>query len=214
MNLIDTAKYTHTKYLVVATCVSTQPSKAHLFRNYNLPNDNDSRFEGTSSSRVWQAVRASSAAPGYFDAYKEGGEIYVDGALVANNPTFMAMYEADRIFPDSKLDLVVSLGNGLKPTKPAANSISEFFAALIDNATENEKTAYMLEELLPKMQVPYFRMNFADELFDDWPLDEVRTEKFELLDTLFANYYAENAKKYDEIAAILLGNTQDRMETS
>ena len=38
---------------------------------------------------VWEAARASSAAPVYFHPFKE---IYVDGGVMANNPTLDASY--------------------------------------------------------------------------------------------------------------------------
>lgn len=70
---------------------------------------------------VWQAARASGAAPSYFRAFGR----FLDGGLIANNPTLDAMTEIheynmalhsvgrrDEIVPVS---VVVSLGTGLIP---------------------------------------------------------------------------------------------------
>lgn len=70
---------------------------------------------------VWQAARATGAAPSYFRAFGR----FLDGGLIANNPTLDAMTEiheynmalhsierSDEIVPVS---VVVSLGTGLIP---------------------------------------------------------------------------------------------------
>lgn len=40
-----------------------------------------------------------------------------DGAIVANNPTIFAIREAQLLWPDSKIDCLVSVGCGSVPTK-------------------------------------------------------------------------------------------------
>lgn len=43
---------------------------------------------------VWLGVRASAAAPGYFSPVCMQGKHYIDGGLVANNPTKIAIEQA------------------------------------------------------------------------------------------------------------------------
>ena len=43
---------------------------------------------------VWLSVRASAAAPGYFPPVCAQGKQYVDGGVVANNPTKLAIEQA------------------------------------------------------------------------------------------------------------------------
>ena len=43
---------------------------------------------------LFDVIRASSAAPTFFDPWKIGGELFVDGGLVANNPSMMTVIEA------------------------------------------------------------------------------------------------------------------------
>lgn len=66
------------------------------------------------SWKIYEAARATSAAPGYFDLFKKQGIVseFVDGGisttnpqslirnigLVANNPTELALYEAQLLF--------------------------------------------------------------------------------------------------------------------
>lgn len=66
------------------------------------------------SFRVLQRIglRASTAAPTVFKPISMGGEIYCDGAMVASNPTAVAIHEARTLFPDVPIELVVSCGTG------------------------------------------------------------------------------------------------------
>ncbi len=76
---------------------------------------------------VWEAARATSAAPGFFKAFHKdsNGHTYWDGALKLNNPIFAADDERRNIWPESsKLlplpDIVVSVGTGIFPDAEAA----------------------------------------------------------------------------------------------
>ena len=57
---------------------------------------------------MWKAGRATGAAPTYFPPIRD----YVDGGLQANNPTWEAIEEAQKLFPGRKIGCVVSLGCG------------------------------------------------------------------------------------------------------
>lgn len=64
-----------------------------------------------------RACRATSAAPSYFDDVVFDGARHIDGALAANNPTAIAIHEAQRLFPGVPLHCVVSLATGSCPVK-------------------------------------------------------------------------------------------------
>jgi Patatin-like phospholipase len=69
---------------------------------------------------VWEAARATSAAPGYFKSYfkPSNGHTYQDGALKLNNPILAADYERQIIWPCcARLlpDVLLSLGTGMFP---------------------------------------------------------------------------------------------------
>jgi predicted acylesterase/phospholipase RssA len=67
---------------------------------------------------MWQAARATSAAPTYFEPVKldsPSGDDYfalIDGGVYANNPAMCAYAEARSIWPEETDFLVVSLGTG------------------------------------------------------------------------------------------------------
>lgn len=50
--------------------------KAFVFRNYNHKPGSLSRYAGGSGCQMWQAVRASSAAPGYFQEFPLQSDIH------------------------------------------------------------------------------------------------------------------------------------------
>lgn len=67
---------------------------------------------------MWQAARATSAAPTYFEPAKltfKNGKDYlalVDGGVYANNPAMCGYVEARKLWPAEKDVVVVSLGTG------------------------------------------------------------------------------------------------------
>ena len=44
----------------------------YMFRNYSYPSGVYSHYPGSMRYAIWEAIRASSAAPGYFEMYKQG----------------------------------------------------------------------------------------------------------------------------------------------
>lgn len=70
---------------------------------------------------IWQAARATGAAPSYFRAFGQ----FLDGGLIANNPTLdamteiheynMALHSVERKPEAIPVSVVVSLGTGLIP---------------------------------------------------------------------------------------------------
>lgn len=50
--------------------------KAFVFRNYNHKPGSLSRYAGVSGCQMWKAVRASSAAPGYFQEFPLQSDIH------------------------------------------------------------------------------------------------------------------------------------------
>jgi predicted acylesterase/phospholipase RssA len=69
-----------------------------------------------SKCAIWQAARATSAAPSFFkEMYIDNprpGVNYVDGGLGQNNPSQVALDEAARIWRTSKCFCLVSIGTG------------------------------------------------------------------------------------------------------
>uniref|UniRef100_A0A8C0HYJ8 phospholipase A2 n=1 Tax=Balaenoptera musculus TaxID=9771 RepID=A0A8C0HYJ8_BALMU len=87
------------KVMLTGTLSDRQPAELHLFRNYKAPecvreprvgqNVNLKPPTQPSEQLVWRAARSSGAAPTYF---RPSGR-FLDGGLLANNPTLDAMTE-------------------------------------------------------------------------------------------------------------------------
>ncbi|KAJ3612065.1 hypothetical protein NHX12_020342, partial [Muraenolepis orangiensis] len=101
------------KVSAVSTIVNRGlPLKAHVFRNYRLMPGVRSHYIGDCKDKMWQAIRASSAAPGYFQEFVLGKDLHQDGGLLVNNPAALAIHECKCLWPDTPLQCVVSLGTG------------------------------------------------------------------------------------------------------
>lgn len=52
------------------------PLKAYVFRNYRLMPGVRSHYLGDCKHKMWQGIRASSAAPGYFQEFVLGKDLH------------------------------------------------------------------------------------------------------------------------------------------
>lgn len=129
------------KVLVTGTLADRHPAELHLFRNYDPPETGqDPPYKRSADFQpltkpqdqlVWRAARCSGAAPSYFRPMGR----FLDGGLLANNPTLDAMteiHEYNRALKHKgrgsealRLGVVVSLGTG-KPPQVAVNSVDVF----------------------------------------------------------------------------------------
>ncbi|KAH7334124.1 acyl transferase/acyl hydrolase/lysophospholipase [Rhizoctonia solani] len=99
--------------------ISTQPP-TH-FRTYWMQSGN------SLDCKIWEAARATSAAPAYFERIKVGGFEYVDGGLQANNPVIQTLSESMVAFGEPRpVGCLISLGTGMPPPQ-ALRDHSGFF---------------------------------------------------------------------------------------
>ena len=66
------------------------------------------------SACIWQAARATSAAPTFFAPIEIGDEVYGDGGTSWNNPAKEAIAEALDTWPNRPVGILVSIGTGLE----------------------------------------------------------------------------------------------------
>jgi len=97
------------KVFVVAAKQAGKSYKQQLLRNYRGQEPDASQILGMD---VWQAGRATSAAPSYFPPFKMGESVFVDGGIKANNPVMVALEEATNLWPGREVGCIVSLGCG------------------------------------------------------------------------------------------------------
>lgn len=115
-----------TPTFVVATKYFAPKGAATVFRSY------DSKNKRADTCFIWQAARATTAAPTYFppitiDEPKPPAS-YIDGGLKHNNPSALAIEEAGLLWPTVKRFTLVSIGTGrqglgILPELPMSTSI-------------------------------------------------------------------------------------------
>ena len=119
------------KVIITTTLADRNPPELHLMCNYGEPRQGQ---KGPGERKLWEAMRASSAAPTYFAAFDK----FLDGGVMANNPTLDAMTEMVQQMKATnqpiKFGLVVSLGTGVLLSKatPGIN-IRKSPAAILDD---------------------------------------------------------------------------------
>lgn len=76
--VIDTAQDDDAVKLAVISCiVNAAQLQPFVFRNYEHPAGRDSHFRGGTEHKLWQAVQASAAAPGYFEEVSEANIVFI-----------------------------------------------------------------------------------------------------------------------------------------
>ncbi|KFV68887.1 85/88 kDa calcium-independent phospholipase A2 [Dryobates pubescens] len=193
------------KVMVTGTLCDRQPAELHLFRNYPVPETKTSTEYQTSASfkplthpedqLVWRAARCSGAAPTYFRPIGR----FLDGGLLANNPTLDAMAEIHEYNKTlikkgqrqevRRLGLVVSLGTGKPPQVPVSSvdvfrpsnpwelaktvfGARELGKMVVDCCTDADGPAVERARAWCEMtDVPYFRL--SPQLHTEVMLDEV-----------------------------------------
>ncbi len=206
--LIDSqAEENMNKVFVVSSVMSRVPQELHVFRNYTYPKGHESRYDGTVEAQLWEALRASSAAPTFFSEIRVHGELHADGAIVANNPTAVAIHEAKSVYPGVPIELVVSIGNGHAPevgNKESKQKVGwgEVFSSIVESATSTETVHHALVDLFPPDK--YFRFN---PLTDSTQIDETRPDQLALFVKDSKYYIRVNSKRFETVAAILTPKT-------
>lgn len=215
MNLIDSRAVMQVAdeppyVFCVSTMVSENPATPFLHTNYAPPPDSKPRYRYAAHHRLYEALRATSAAPTYFDAFRCGSETFCDGAILVNNPTAIACHEAKLLWPDIPIEVLVSVGTGrcdprlvgdqsqrVGATGPTGDSIFELARTLLSSATDTEAVHHAVLDLTHDRDM-YFRLNP-----DVAPLslDETRIEKLEELQRVTRKYIEENSKLFAHVAA-------------
>ncbi|KAK5876911.1 hypothetical protein CesoFtcFv8_026215 [Champsocephalus esox] len=203
--MIESARDPHCpKVSAVSTIVNRGlPLKAFTFRNYRLMPGVRSHYLGDCNHKMWQAIRASSAAPGYFQEFVLGKDLHQDGGLLINNPTALAIHECKCLWPNTPLQCVLSLGTGRYETvgknSTTSTSLKTKLSHVISSATDTEEVHTMLDALLPPGT--YFRFN--PYMSEDIPLNESRPEKLNFLKGEAERYLERNEAKLKKAASVL-----------
>lgn len=179
------------------SAINVDNSTPTLFRTYL------SHHESPIDCKVWEAARATSAAPTYFKRImiptRDGVLMpYIDGGLGRNNPTGILLDEASRVFPDRRPACVVSIGTGrLAPVPiPSPSYIqriipSNVIRAAIAISTGSEDTAQDIERRFRNEPNVYFRFNVEQGM------EGIKLGSWKRLDEVMAH-----TQRYLKLAAV------------
>ncbi|KAJ3638115.1 hypothetical protein MTP99_001523 [Tenebrio molitor] len=197
------------KMCILSAVVNQSRLSAYVFRNYSLPCRVQSQYTGSYSHSIWEAVRASAAAPTYFEEFKLGNMLHQDGGILFNNPAAVAIHEARLLWPETPIQCVLSFGTGRTVPLPVdpnsktaimSSSWKKKFYAIIESATDTEGVHTMLSDLLPEKI--YYRFNpYLTEMLD---IAEINSKKLEQLKRDAVMYLRRNEDKFQEAAKVLI----------
>jgi hypothetical protein len=211
---LENVTQTGCKTFIVATIIRAAGSPV-LMRTYNnLPSTE--AFEAT----IWQAARATSAAPTFFKPITINDVRYADGGTGYNNPTQLAIDEAYAIWENRPIGCLISIGTGLED----AIQLDQDVKGLIKSGVKMilGKTAFKISvatwcvELLTSSEVAHrqvlrkvdmlkieshFRFNVPQSMskigLNEW-------KKIEDMSALTRDYMRSDPKLIDLVGRILL----------
>lgn len=199
------------KVFVVSSVMSRDPKELFLFRNYTYPLGHESRYDGTAEAQLWEALRASSAAPTFFTEIRVNGELHADGAIVANNPTAVAVHESKCMYPGVPIELLLSLGNGMyqRDSLAPAEEVDakknmgwgDVFGSIVASATSTETVHNALQDLMS--DDIYFRFNPKTVSMQ---IDETSAEALSMFVREAQEFIEANITMFERVARMLRPN--------
>ncbi|KAF3910728.1 hypothetical protein ABW21_db0208933 [Orbilia brochopaga] len=170
--LLDTEGKNPCKIFVMAVREDKSNNRGPVFlRSY--PSENE--VPEFPDIKVWEAARATSAAPSYFKAMSLGKYKLVDGGLGANNPLGWLWTEMLGVFgPARHTACFLSIGTGMQPNAglPDVRNVLAAEKAFASVATNTEIVHVLFRTLInafaPRPQgKKYWRLNIGKSL-GDW----------------------------------------------
>jgi hypothetical protein len=181
----------------VLCAVSVQPRGPVRLRNYSVSGNE------MPDCCIWQACRATSAAPTFFTPILINNQQYVDGALGYNNPIMPLMDEVSRIWGDKHSNgVILSIGTGV-PRLGTVGEGATLAKTLKEMATDTQTVANEFRnEIISKYgpdQQLYFRFNVERGL-EELGLEDCQPRHQAQIQTA-TNLYLEGIADQIEICA-------------
>ncbi|KAI6747676.1 hypothetical protein HG530_015784 [Fusarium avenaceum] len=166
----------------IFVCTSMSNAYTKRLRSYH------SRHEEHINCTIWEAARATSAAPLIFDPIKISNLEFRDGAFRENNPISQLLEDVSQEFPDRDIDTIVSLGTGVTSNIKLQNSLVKLAKSCAKIATDTETKAndFVKQHCGPggRLRNKYFRFNVTQGL------QGVGLEEWQAGDTMVASTMA------------------------
>lgn len=195
-------------YITSFVCAANANSvNTELLRSYKTKKIGHQNYD----CYVWEAVRATSAAPLFFEpiTLKASQATFVDGGIRANNPIDFLMSEARSLWPDREVGCVISLGTGIKlpQSLDLHNSrLHEVLQTLADIATDaNSKAREFRDTAEGRTLVRnrrYFRYSVPQGVGE---VDLADFEKMPYMESMTLPYAVDMDDNIEECARALAG---------
>ncbi|KAL6716623.1 hypothetical protein ACLMJK_006191 [Lecanora helva] len=179
------------------TCcfVCAVPAKQRKVERLRSYRSIDPSARNTGSYTIWEAARATSAAPLYFPPIKVQGNEYFDGGLDSNNPVVEVIEEARQEFPGALIETVVSIGTGKgtipDPVPPISNILNHFINRSTDTEVQHERV--MKEPVFEDVRGGYFRFQGETDLGE---IDLSDAKKLDEIEELANKYLDSSAGRH------------------
>ncbi|MCJ1400361.1 hypothetical protein MMC11_003566 [Xylographa trunciseda] len=193
MKMLELAQHNSRGKAFVCAMPANNMEHPRRFRTYKV------RSNASPDCEIWEAARATTAAPTFFKRISVGeeGQIpeqFIDGGLRCNNPVKEVLEEARLLFGGKRrLGCLISIGTGHKGTiglqqPDAFQKIlpTNLITALQQISTDCESTADEMERRFQNQTNRYFRFSVrhgAEQIsLEEWKkLDEVTTHTISYL---------------------------------
>ena len=196
----------------VSTSDVTHAASPTLFRSYEVAKNK------SYNCKIWEAARATSAAPTFFKRIRIGppasGVEYVDAGLGCNNPVKQVIAEAAQVFGENaQVACVISVGTGQAGSKSYGSPDAfqkwlptKLVGVLKEMATDSGKTAEEMNQRYRNTPGIYYRFDV------DHGLDSVSLDEWKRLGDVRAhtqNYMRleANNRSFDDTVAALSGSS-------
>ncbi|KAI9686366.1 MAG: hypothetical protein M1822_003711 [Bathelium mastoideum] len=155
----------------IFVCCTLENGRAYRIRSYNSTHEPGLPFT------VWQAARATTAAPGFFDPLRfEDIATLRDGGLRNNNPINEVMDEIRTEFDDRDISCLISIGSGVSKTEVFGRGLVSIAkkCAKIATDTEQAERTFRSNHASPNQRLHgrYFRFQVEQGLqgfgMDEW----------------------------------------------
>lgn len=174
-----------------------------IFRTYPAPCSDPELQETVDSATIWQAIRATTAAPMYFEPLILRGVGFLDAAAGGfNDPGLVVQSQAAKIWPDRKIDVFLSLGTGQHIQRGLMRTNFcflgfDFLRSLMRILTSNEVITHQIETELGQDVFFHFNVDngFGDINIANWQM----LKNFEIL----TNKYLESVESTEKIKSLV-----------
>jgi predicted acylesterase/phospholipase RssA len=161
-----------------------------------------------SSCKVWEAARATSAAPYYFPSWEmNSGESssrhLADGGIRHNNPLMLGIEEAKKIWPSRPLDFVLSVGTGKIP----ARALSE--QPIISQWQLVERSIAQSAEPYRQARGLGYDVERLDVSGIDCPLDNTNSKVLKAMKSRTRDWISQNSEELDRVAQRIICEAEE-----